>query len=126
MPPSSVVPEDLILMVPIPVVQEDQSWESSNPLVQEGLYQEASSSEVQESLSQEVANQVVQEDQTQLVMYSVVPEVYSLEPTSKPSTPPAKPVLKENEDCTVGIIMRPVLSKVDTLISSVASTENCS
>ncbi len=122
-PPSSVVPEDLILMVPIPVVQEDQSRESSNPLVQEGLYQEAPSSEVQESLSQEVANQVVQEDQTQLVMYSVVPEVYSLEPTSKPPTPPAKPVLKENETALSELFMRPVLSKVDPLISSVASTE---
>ncbi len=122
-PPSSVVPEDLILMVRIPVVQEDQSRESSNPLVQEGLYQEAPSSEVQESLSQEVANQVVQEDQTQLIMYSVVPDVYSLEPTSKPPTPPAKPVLKENETALSELFMRPVLSKVDPLISSVASTE---
>ncbi len=122
-PPSSVVPEDPILMVPIPVDQEDQSRESSNPLVQEGLYQEAPSSEVQESLSQEVANQVVQEDQTQLIMYSVVPEVYSLEPTSKPPTPPAKPVLKENETALSELFMRPVLSKVDPLISSVASTE---
>ncbi len=52
--------------------------------------------EVQESLSQEVANPVVQEDPTQLVMYSVVPEVYSLEPTPKPPTPPAKSVLKES------------------------------
>ncbi len=122
-PPSSVVPEDLILMVPIPVVQEDQIRESSNPLVLEGLYQEAPSSEVQESLSQEVANQVVQEDPTQLVMYSVVPEVYSLEPTSKPPTPPAKPVLKESETALSELFMRPVLSKVDPLISSVALTE---
>ncbi len=37
-----------------------------------------------------------QEDPTQLVMYSVVPEVYSLEPTPKPPTPPAKSVLKES------------------------------
>ncbi len=96
-PPSSMVPQDLILMVLIPLVQEDQSQESSNPLVQEGLYQEAPSLQVQESLSQEVANPVVQEDPTQLVMYSVVPEVYSLEPIPKPPTPPAKPVLKESE-----------------------------
>ncbi len=67
---------------------------------------------------------MVQEDQTQLVMYSVVPEVYSLEPTSKPPTPPAKPVLKENETALSELFMRPVLSKVDLLISSVASTEN--
>ncbi len=56
-------------------------------------------------------------------MYSVVPEVYSLEPTSKPPTPPAKPVLKENETALSELFMRPVLSKVDPLISSVASTE---
>ncbi len=122
-PPSSVVPEDLILMVLIPVVQEDQSQESSNPLVQEGLYQETPSSEVQESLSQEVANPMVQEDPTQLVMYSVVPEVYSLKPTPKPPTPPAKPLFKESETALSELFMRPVLSKVDPLISTVASTE---
>ncbi|KAF4096107.1 hypothetical protein G5714_023710 [Onychostoma macrolepis] len=122
-PPSSVVPEDPILMVPIPVVQEDQSQESSNPLVQEGLCQEAPSPEVQESLSQEVSNSLVQEDPTRLVLYPVVPEVYDLESTPKLPTTPAKPVLKESETAPSELFMRPVLSKVGTLISTVASTE---